>query len=306
MEAFLIASLISSMPILFGCLGSINSEKVGLLNLGCEGVMISGGIFGFLAGVKTDNVFIALICGMLAGVLVNLIFGFLTITLKANQNVTGLALSTFGIGLANTMGKKYVNVSLSSSFMAITKGKIAIPLLSDIPYIGNIFFNCDFMVYLAYILIIIMTIYYKKTKFGLYIDAVGEDPSVAQSVSINVDLYRYINIMLSGAIIALGGMYLSMTYLGMWHENITMGTGWISIALVIFAGWKPVRAFFGALLFAALGAARLYFEFGINEYFFKMVPYILTIVVLIFFTARKNSRIRPPKALGLPYFKEDR
>ena len=302
---FLAATVVAAIPLLYGALGAIINEKSGLLNLGVEGIMIIGSISSYLIALKTGNVGLAILGGMFFGVLTNLIYGFLTITLKANQSVTGLTLATFGVGLANTLGRPYANISIPQNviaFMAPSK----IPLLGDIPYLGPILFEQSILVYFAYILVIVLTVLFKWSKWGLYLKAVGEDAAVADSVSIDVTKYRYLAVVFSGAIIALGGEFLTLVYLTKWQPSITMGRGWIAVALVIFAAWKPTRALLGSLLFGGLMIVQFYFQLPISSYFIVMLPYVFTIIVLVFLSNSKKEQSKPPAALGTPFFRETR
>ncbi len=304
-EYFLTAAVVASIPLLYGALGGIISEKSGMLNLGIEGIMITGAISSYLLAMTTENIFITIIGGVLAGVLINLIYGFLTITLKANQSVTGFTLTTLGIGLANTLGRPYANISVPDKIIVFCQ-PIKLPLLGDIPYIGTIFFNQSIFVYFAYFLVVIIYLIFKYTKIGLYLTAVGDGPAVAESVSINVDKVRYLCVIASGAIIALGGEFLSLAYLSKWQPSITMGRGWIAVALVIFSAWKPIRAFFGSLLFGALMIVQFYFKLPISSYFVVMAPYIFTIIVLVMLSSSKKGKNKPPASLGVPHYKETR
>ena len=302
---FLAATVVAAIPLLYGALGAIVSEKSGLLNLGVEGVMIIGAISSYLLALKTGSIILAIFGGMFFGILFNLIFGVLTITLKANQSVTGLTLATFGVGLANTLGRPYANIAIADNVIAFL-APYKIPLLGDIPFIGSILFNQSFMVYLAYILVVILTVLFKWSKWGLYLKAVGENPAASDSVSINVTKIRYYAVIISGAIIALGGEFLSLAYLTKWQPSITMGRGWIAVALVIFAAWKPLRALLGSLLFGGLMIIQFYFKLPISSYFIVMLPYLFTIIILVFLSSGKKSRTKPPAALGLPYYRETR
>ena len=302
---FLAATVVAAIPLLYGALGAIINEKSGLLNLGVEGIMIIGSISSYLIAVKTGSVALAFLGGMFFGVLTNMIYGFLTITLKANQSVTGLTLATFGVGLANTLGRPYANLSIPQNVID-SLAPVKLPLLGDIPYLGPILFDQSFLVYLAYLLVIILTILFKWSKCGLYLRAVGENAAVADSVSIDVVKYRYLSLVYSGAIIALGGEFLTLVYLTKWQPSITMGRGWIAVALVIFAAWKPLRALLGSLLFGGLMIIQFYFALPISSYFIVMLPYVFTIIVLVFLSNSKKEQSKPPAALGTPYFRETR
>jgi general nucleoside transport system permease protein len=184
---------------------------------------------------------------------------------------------------------------------------IDVPLLVDIPYIGQIFFNQDLFIYLSYIIAIITGIYLYKTTTGLNLKAVGENPAAADAVSINVTVYKYINILLGGALAGLGGAYLSIVHVPTWQENITAGRGWIAVALVIFAAWNPYKAIIGAYLFGGLDIIGFRIKSTlVSPYVIGMLPYLATIVILVFISARKSKKNSPPKALGVAYFREER
>ena len=302
---FLQAAVIAAMPLLFGALGAIVNEKNGLLNLGVEGVMIIGAISSYLLAQATGSVPVALFGGMICGVLMNMIYGFLTITLKANQSVTGLTLATFGVGLANTLGRPYANVAIPANVINFF-APIKLPLLGDIPYVGPILFQQSILVYLAYILTIVLFALFSFSKWGLYINAVGNNPAAADSVSIDVVKMRYLALVISGAIIALGGEFLVLSYLKIWQPSITMGRGWIAVALVIFSAWRPLRAFAGALLFGGLMIIQFYFTLPISSYFIVMLPYVFTIITLVVLSTSKKENTKPPLALGNPYYRETR
>jgi len=302
---FLAAAVVAAMPLLYGALGTIISEKSGLLNLGVEGIMIIGAISSYLLAVETGSVVLALFGGMLCGVLINMIYGFLTITLKANQSVTGLTLATFGVGLANTLGRPYANVSIPENVIAFF-APFKLPLLADIPYLGVILFNQSILVYVAYVLTIVLFVLSKWSKWGLYLSAVGDNPAAADSVSINIEKVRYLSLVISGAIIALGGEFLALGYLKLWQPSITMGRGWIAVALVIFSTWRPLRAFVGSLLFGGLMIIQFYFTLPISSYFIVTLPYLFTIIVLVVLSSSKREKTKPPTSLGVPYYRETR
>jgi len=302
---FLAAAVIAAMPLLYGALGAIVNEKSGLLNLGVEGIMITGAISSYLIAINTENAILSLLGGMLCGIAVNMIYGFLTITLKANQSVTGLTLATFGVGLANTLGRPYANVFIPDSVISFF-APIKVPLLAEIPFVGEILFNQSILVYLAYVLTVVLFVLFKWSKWGLYLTAIGDNPAAADSVSIDVEKMRYLSLIISGAIIALGGEFLALGYLKIWQPSITMGRGWIAVALVIFSTWKPLRAFVGSLLFGGLMIIQFYFTLPISSYFIVMLPYLFTIIVLVVLSSSKREKTKPPTSLGVPYYRETR
>lgn len=304
--SFLHATIIAGTPLLLATLGEIITEKVGNLNLGVEGMMLMGAVAGFLAGYSTGNPFLALLAAMISGALGALVYGVLTVSLRANQVVTGLTLTIFGTGISSLIGQKVVGQIVPESIKSFFV-PVAIPLLNKIPFVGEIFFHQDVFIYLSYLITIAIGLYLYNSKTGLNLRAVGENPAAADAVSINVSRYKYINILLGGALAGLGGAYLSLVYVPSWQENVTAGRGWIAVALVIFAAWNPYKAIIGAYLFGGLDIIGFRLEKAvINQYFLAMLPYIVTIVVLVFVSARKSKKNSPPKALGLAYFREER
>lgn len=293
-------------PLLFATLGEIITEKVGNLNLGVEGMMLMGSVTGFIVGFQTGNPILAIICAMIAGAFGALIYAYLTVSLRANQVVTGLALTIFGAGFSSVLGKDVVGKIAPETIKSFFT-EVKIPLLSDIPFIGEVFFNHDVFVYFSYIVAISLGIYLYNTNKGLNLRAVGENPAAADAASINVSLYKYVHLLLGGALAGLGGAYLSLVYLSAWQENITAGRGWIAVALVIFAAWNPYKAIFGAYLFGGLDIIG--FRMGdimISKYFLDMLPYVVTIIVLVVASVRKSRKNSPPKGLGVGYFREER
>ncbi|GKU25802.1 ABC transporter permease [Clostridium folliculivorans] len=304
--SFLHATIVAGTPLLLATLGEILTEKVGNLNLGVEGMMLMGAVMGFIVGYSTGNPYMALLAAMISGGLGGFIYGFLTVGLRANQVVTGLTLTIFGTGLSSLLGQKVVGQVVPNTIKDFF-AQVSIPFLSKIPYVGPILFTQDVFVYISYLLAIITGIYLYNTRVGLNLRAVGENAAAADAVSINVSLYKYINITIGGALAGLGGAYLSLVYVPAWQENIVAGRGWIAVALVIFAAWNPYKAIIGAYLFGGLDIIG--FRLGkivINQYFLSMLPYLVTIIVLVFVSAKKSKKNSPPKGLGNSYFREER
>ena len=308
--SFLAATVIAATPLLFATLGGILNERAGHTNLGIEGMMLMGAVVGFSVSVHTENAFLALPAAAFSGAVGALIYAFLTVTMKTNHVVTGLALTIFGTGFANFVGASY-----SSNFVRIpekvkaTLSPLKIPLLSKIPVLGDILFNQNILSYMAYICAIVIGIYIYNTKIGLNLRTVGENPQAADGAGINVDLYKYVNIVLGGALCGLGGAYVSMAEVPMWQENITAGRGWIAVALIIFCTWNPYKAIFGSIFFG--GLSIIYFRLSdfkipISGHIVEMLPYAATIVALVISSTKKSKKNRPPAHLGLPYFREDR
>ncbi len=312
---FLQTAVQMGTPLLFGTLGGILGEKAGHLNLGVEGMMLLGAVAGFSIAISTANVYLAILCAGLAGAAGALIYGILTVTFRANQVVTGLSLTIFGIGVSSFIGQSLVGLSLPPNISEALK-IVAVPVLSDIPILGKMIFTQSPYVYISLIFTALIHIYLFKTRWGLALRSVGENPGAADASGVPVNLYKYINILAGGFLCGLGGAYLSLVFVPRWQDNITAGAGWIAVALVIFAIWNPVRAIFGAYFFGALrgigfkmqGAAItvLGFDFKVSSQLLDMIPYITTIIVLVTISFRRNRKKQPPAYLSLPYFREDR
>ncbi len=315
MLAFLVSSIRLGMAFLFGSTGETITEKSGHLNLGIPGVMCVGASCGCFAeylylskaGMNANYflaVFIPIIATLLGGAVMGLIFSFLTVTLRANQNVTGLALTTFGVGLSDYM--------IAETGAVYSKGSryftMSLPFADDLGWFGELFFSHGILIYLAIIIAVVTSFILSKTRVGLNLRAVGENPATADAAGINVSRYRYASTCIGCAIAGLGGLSFIMDYLnGNWEYCID-AIGWLAIALVIFTVWKPNLAIFGSIIFGALYIASSYItgvSFASKE-IFKMLPYVVTIIVLIFTSIRDKKENQPPQALGLPYFREER
>lgn len=312
---FLQLSIQLGTPFLFGTLGGILCEKVGNMNLGIEGMMMMGAFFGFAAGFVTTNPVLAVLAAMVGGALGALIYAVITVTLKGNQTVTGFALTIFGSGLANFLGKPYSSQIMSNSVTSAL-GTHGIPGLEKIPVLGAAVFSQSLFVYFSIILAVGLLFYYQKTRFGLAARMVGESPATADASGINIDLYKYVHILLGGALCGLGGAYLSLVYVPYWQDNITAGIGWIAVALVIFSGWNPVKAVFGCYLFGILKALAVKFQgvtisvlgldIAVASQVMDMIPYVLTVVVLVISAVTSKNRSVGPASVGKSYFREDR
>lgn len=315
MLAFLVSSIRLGMAFLFGSTGETITEKSGHLNLGIPGVMCVGASCGCFAeylylseaGPNANYflaVFIPIIATMLGGAVMGLIFSFLTVTLRANQNVTGLVLTTFGVGVSDYMiaetGAVYSKGSrfFTSSF----------PFAEDLGWFGELFLSHGILIYLAIIIALVSSFVLTKTRVGLNLRAVGENPATADAAGINVSRYRYAATCIGCAIAGLGGLSFIMDYLnGNWEYCID-AIGWLAIALVIFTVWKPSVAIIGSIIFGALYIASSYItgvSFASKE-IFKMLPYVVTIIVLVFTSIRNKRENQPPQSLGLSYFREER
>ncbi|MBP6143463.1 MAG: ABC transporter permease [Proteocatella sp.] len=302
------AAITAGTPLLFATLGEIYTERVGNTNLGVEGMMIMGAVVGFSTGFLTQNAALALAGAVLAGSAGALIYAIITITLRANQIVTGLALTIFGTGFASFVGKPYVGKAAPEAIKNFFR-VIEIPLLSDIPFIGEILFRHDVFVYLGYIVTFWTLIYFYKTRWGLNLRSIGESAASADASGINIDKYKYIHTIIGGALAGLGGAYLSLVTIPVWQEGVTGGRGWIAVALVIFASWKPIKAMFGALLFGGLDIIGFRLQgmgIHVSQYLIDMLPYLTTIVVLIISTRKNKPEDMPPADLSIPYFREER
>lgn len=313
--AFLYAAILASVPLLYGTLGEILTQKAGNINLGVEGMMYLGAIAGFLAGFYTDSFLFTLLFGMLAGALGAAIYAFLTVTLKTNQNVTGLTLTIFGTGVANFLGEQAklsspVGTTFMSEQLRAALSPVHLGALSQIPVIGTLLFRHSILTYLALALGIVMSLYLHRSRLGLNLRAVGENPAAADAMGIPVSAYKYAHILAGGAMAGLGGVYISMvTALGNWQPNIVSGQGWIAMALVIFASWKPLRAIIGSLVFGALSVLRLYIPrdvINIPPALFSMLPFVVTCLVLVISSIRMKRENQQPASCGINYFREER
>jgi len=283
----------------------VNTERCGVLNLGLEGMMLMGAVTGFIVAYTSGSVWLGLGAAMLVGALLALIHAFLTITLRANQVVSGLALTTFGTGLANFLGRDYVGL------IGPRLGSAPPPVLGDIPLLGEALFRQDALVQAAYLLVPLAWFCLYRTRPGLHLRAVGESPQTADALGVNVARLRYLYTALGGMLAGLGGAHLSLAYTPGWTENMTNGRGWIAIALVIFATWNPARAMLGAFLFGGINAVQFAMQttgLNIPAAFLNMLPYVATIVVLVLITWREalSRRVGAPAALGLPYVREEK
>jgi len=292
-------------PILFAALGEVVTEKAGVLNLGVEGMMLVGAVTGFMVNAATQSPWLGILAAMAAGGAAAWIHAFLTITMRANQVVSGLALTLFGTGLSGFLGKSMIGIPAPATFKPF-----AVPILSQLPVVGQIFFRQDALVYLSYLLVVLLAVFLYLTRPGLNLRSVGENPAAADAVGINVFRIRYLAVIFGGMLAGLGGAYLSLAYAPSWLENMTAGRGWIAVSLVIFATWNPVKTLFGAYIFGGIGALGFRIQtqgIEISPFFLSMLPYISTILVMILITREtKTHRISPPGALSLPYDREER
>lgn len=308
MIEFLAACVVAGTPLIFATVGGLVTEKTGNMNLGVEGMMLMGAVMGFYTGLNTASPVLALLAAALAGAGGALIYAFVTVTLKANQVVTGLTLTIFGTGFAQFVGEPLLG-SMAPSEITSFFSKVTIPVLGHIPGLGPIFFQQDVFVYLAYLVCGIMAVYLYKTRMGMNLKAVGENTAAADASGINITLYKYIHILLGGALCGLGGAYLSLVRIPIWQENVVNGRGWIAVALIIFVAWNPIKGFFGGVLFGGLSIVGLKLQamgFGISQYLVDMIPYVATILIVILSTHKRKKESQPPGDLGNNYFREER
>lgn len=309
---FFVAAVLAGTPLLFGILGEIINEKAGHLNLGVEGMMSIGAVGGFVVGYWTDNLVFALIAAFVTGMLGALIYAVLTVTFMADQNVTGLTLTIFGIGFSNFVGD-FVREKSGSTSLKLPEGildslgKVEIPFLTDIPVLGKLLFNYNIFVYLGVAAAILCAIYLHRTKAGLNVRAVGENPATADAAGIPVTKLKYLNLMLGGGLCGIGGAYCSMIICnGVWVTSCVNGLGWIAVALVIFATWNPNRAILAALVFGGFSVLKYYVPQVIPSSIFDMIPFLMTIVVLVVTSIRFSKENAQPKSCGVNYFREER
>ena len=312
---FLVAAVAAGTPLLFGTVGEILNEKVGHLNLGVEGMMALGACAGFMTAYLTDSLALALLASFAAGVLASLIYAVLTVTFLANQNVAGLTLTIFGTGLSNFIGVYMISRSAEGTLKLPAKvtaalAAVHIPGLSDAPVVGELLFSYNVFVYLGVAVALAAGWYLYGTKTGLNVQAIGENPGAADAASIPVNKFKYINLLLGGGICGIGGAYCSMIINGgVWLRDSVGGLGWISVALVIFAAWKPINVIYGSFIFGALRVLKYYVPkntYAIPTAFFDALPFIITALVRGIASMRKNKGAHIPAHLGENYFREER
>jgi general nucleoside transport system permease protein len=297
--AVLAAAVRAGTPVLFATLGEIFAERAGILNLGVEGMMLVGALAGFATTVRTGNPWLGVVAAGVAGGALSMIHGVLCITLRANQVASGLALTIFGTGLSAALGRGYIGVPADGFHTT------AVPGLSQLPVLGPILFQQDPLVYLSYLLVPAAWFMLYRTRWGLDIRAVGEQPEAADAMGVDVARVRYAGVAVGGVLAGIGGTFLSTAYTSMWIENMTAGRGWIAVALVIFATWDPVRAVAGAYLFGGVNALQLNLQAAgtrLPIYLLLMAPYVFTILVLVLATQETaRKRLGAPAALSVPY-----
>ena len=324
--AFIPRAVAQGIPLLYGSTGEIMTQKSGNLNLGIPGVMYVGAISGVIGSFFYENsgaeingflaIAIPLLCSLLGSFLMGMLYCFLTVTLRANQNVTGLAMTTFGVGFGNFFGGSLIkladtdvpSIALSKTSAYFSK---SLPFAGNLGWFGKIFLSYGFLAYAAIIIAFVCAYILKHTRTGLHLRAVGESPETADAAGINVTKYKYFATVGGCMIAGLGGLYYVMDYAcGVWSNDAFGDRGWLAIALVIFTIWKPDLSVFASILFGGLYILYLYIPSGMDhmEYkeLYKMIPYVVTLIVLVITSMRNKRENQPPQSLGLPYFREER
>lgn len=293
---FTLTVITASTPLLLAASGELVTEKSGVLNLGVEGMMLVGAIAGFAVTASSGSAILGILAAVLAGVLMSLIFAFLTLTLMANQVATGLALTIFGVGFSALVGSSFVGFAIEPL------PALSIPGISAIPVIGPILFGQDFLVYLSIAAVIAIGWFLAKSRAGLVLKAVGDSHHSAHAIGYSVIKIRYLATMFGGAMAGLGGAYLSLSYTPMWAENMTAGRGWIALALVVFATWRPGRLVAGAYMFGLISVMQLHAQgagIHVPSQFMSMLPYLATVIVLVIISSdRAKIRLNAPACIG--------
>ena len=286
----------ASTPLLFAATGELLTEKSGVLNLGVEGMMLVGAVSAFATASITGSGALAILAGAVSGALMALIFAFLTLTLLANQVATGLSLTIFGVGFSALVGSGFVGYSLKPL------PRLDLPVISDIPFIGPLIFGHDFLVYLSFFGVFAVGWFLSRTHWGMVLRAVGDSHDSAHAIGYNVIRIRYMATLFGGAMAGLGGAYLSLSYTPMWAEGMTSGRGWIALALVVFATWRPGRLLLGAYMFGGITILQLHAQgvgIAIPSQFMSMLPYLATIFVLVLISRDITKiRLNAPACIG--------
>jgi len=302
--AVLKRTLMAGTPLLLATLGGIITERSGVMNLGIEGMMSVGAVTGFIVTFVTGNPYLGMAAAFAAGVAISQVHAFVSITLEANQVVSGLALAMLGIGISGLWGKSYIGQPLPSKI-----GQIRIPLLADIPFFGELLFVQDIFFYLAIALAAFAWFMLYKTRAGIELRSVGENPKASEAQGVSVTFYRYIAVAIGGGMAGVAGSHLSLSYSKSWIEGIVAGRGWIAVALIIFAAWNPARAVIGAFLFGGIFVLQYLLQpLGISPNLLAMLPYLTTLVVLVILGIGKESRkkMHAPAMLGEIYRRGER
>ncbi|OMF18487.1 ABC transporter permease [Paenibacillus sp. FSL H7-0331] len=305
MTSLLVAAISAGTPLLLAALGGILSERSGVINLGTEGIMLMGAVLTCMTYIQTGSLVVALAAALLGTAMMGVLHAFLTVTLHANQTVSGLGITLFGTGLSAYLGKPSSGIPVPGKLP-----KLDLPWLDSVPLLGKMLAHQDVMVWASFVLVIAFHLLIYRTSWGLHLRAVGDSPGTADVMGIPVALFRYTYVIIGSMLMGLAGSYLLLAFSSSWVEGMTSGRGWIAIALIIFARWNPVRALFAAYLFGGLDALGFRIQLlgtPIPSYFLKMLPYVITILVLMY--VGWKTRNRPsgqPEALGVPYLREQR
>lgn len=295
--------LIAGTPLLLGTVGEVYSERAGILNLGVEGMMAIGAISGFAVAQLTGNLWLGILAAGLSGMLISVLHAIISITLKASQVISGLALTMLGLGLSGFFGKKFVGLPLSVRFK-----DYSIPFLSRIPYFGQILFTRDAVFYLSVVLTLILWFVMYRTRWGINIRSIGENPKASDAMGLHVYRIQFICVLVGGFFAGIGGSYISLVYSPTWVEGMTGGRGWIVIALTILATWNPLKALIGAYLFGLIYVLQYLLQSkNIPINLLMMLPYLMTLLVLLLGSSNaKRRRTGAPQSLGIPFFKGER
>jgi simple sugar transport system permease protein len=295
-ESILITIITASTPLLLASIGELVTERSGVLNLGVEGMMVMGAVIAFAVSLTTGSPLLGALAGAIAGVAMSLLFGFLTLSLVANQVATGLALTILGLGLSGMIGEPFVGQQ------GTKLGAFLPEVLKSIPFVGPVLLGQDLIFYISIALVIGVNYFLFRTRAGLVLRSVGDNHGSAHALGINVIGIRYLAVMFGGACAGLAGAHLSLVYTPQWVENMTAGRGWIALALVVFASWRPYRLLVGGYLFGAVSIGQLHaqaFGIAIPSQFLSALPYVATIVVLIVISQnRRLTQINTPASLG--------
>ncbi len=324
--SFIPRAVVQSIPLLYGSTGETLTEKSGNLNLGIPGIMYVGSICGVIGAFLYEQaaganvvgflaVMIPLLASLLGSLIMGLIYCFLTVTLRANQNVTGLAITTFGVGFGNFFGGSLIKLTGSEvPSIALSKTSsyfsASLPFADKLGWFGKIFLSYGFLAYLAIFVAIISSYVLKRTRTGLHLRAVGENPATADAAGINITRYKYVATCVGSMIAGLGGLYYVMDYAsGVWSNDAFGDRGWLAIALVIFTTWRPNVGILASILFGGLYILYLFVPTGMNlsiKELYKMLPYVVTLIVLVLSSMRNKRENQPPESLGMAYFREER
>jgi general nucleoside transport system permease protein len=310
--SILAVTIRAGTSLLYATLGEIVTERVGVMNLGVEGIMIVGATIGFTAAYYSNSVWIGVLAALGIGAVLGCLHAFLTITMRTEQVVTGLALTIFGGGLASYLGQRLGPAGKPLVGLAGPKFVSApIPILSKLPLLGGSFFSQDVLTYALYVIVPLIWFFLYRTRQGLHLRSVGENPQTADAMGVNVIANRYLYTILGGLLMGLAGAHISLAYTPGWQQGLTSGRGWIAIALVIFSSWNPLRATLGAILFGGINAVQFRLQamgITIAASFLNMLPYLATIIVLVLTTWWETfrRRVAAPAALGVAYVREER